>query len=813
MPEEKNTKEEILPREIEEEMKESYLSYAMSVIIGRALPDARDGLKPVHRRILYSMYENGMLHNRPFKKSARIVGDTLGRYHPHGDVAIYDALVRLVQDFSMRYPLIQGQGNFGSVDGDSAAAMRYSEARLNIISEEMLTDIDKDTVDFVDNFDGSLQEPTVLPAKLPNLLINGSSGIAVGMATNIPPHNVVEIIDATIKIIDEPSVGIESLTKLVKGPDFPTGGIICGRNGVLNAYSTGRGKVVIRARYNMEEKGSRKSIIVTEIPYMVNKAEMIQEIASLVRDKKIVGISDIRDESDRDGMRVVIELKHDASEDVIVNQLYKQTRMQTTFGIIMLSLVGNRPRILNIKSMIECFIEHRKKVVIRRTKFELKKAEERAHILEGIIKALDNVDMAVTLIKTAKTVEEARASLISNFSISDIQANAILDLKLQKLATLEQDKIREERKGLLEQIANYSRILSSEQEIYSIIKNELNAMKEKYRDERRTQISEEEVTELEMEDLVEKSETAITVTSRGYIKRQGLDSYRQQKRGGMGIIATNAKEEDFVRDIFMANTHSYLLFFTDRGNVHWLKAYYLPEGGRQSGGKPIINLIGIEKEEKITAYIPINEFSSGKYLIMATRKGVIKKTSLDSYSRPRRGGIIAINLQQDDRLTDVKLTDGKQQIILATKKGIAIRFDENDVRPVGRNSMGVRGITLEEGDEVISMVLADETKTLLSITENGFGKRTNVSEYRLIGRAGKGVINIITSERNGDVVDVLSVDKEDFMTITRKGIVIRTGSNEIPLIGRNTQGVRIMRLHEGDKVVSMAKIVTEDGQE
>ncbi|MBR9700206.1 DNA gyrase subunit A [Candidatus Woesearchaeota archaeon] len=812
--EENKTTEQVVPREIEQEMRESYLNYAMSVIIGRALPDVRDGLKPVHRRILYAMNQMGMFHNKPYKKSARIVGEVLGKYHPHGDTAVYDTLVRLAQPFSMRYMLIQGQGNFGSVDGDSPAAMRYTEARLNKLSEELLADIDKDTVAFVDNFDGSLQEPSVLPSKLPNLLINGSSGIAVGMATNIPPHNMGEVIDGTMALIDNPEINVDELMTSITGPDFPTGGTICGKNGIINAYSTGRGKIIVRAKYRVEEKGKKKAIIIDEIPYMVNKAEMIQQIADLVRDKKVQGISDLRDESDRDGMRGVIELRDDANPEVVINQLFKHTRLQTTFGITLLALVDNKPRVLTIKEALQHYVDHRKEVVIKRTNFELKKSEERAHILEGIIKALDNVDAAVKIIRRAKTVADARASLISEFTITEKQANAILDLRLQKLASLEQEKIKKEHSDLLIWIQKLRGILSSEEKIFNIIKNELAELKKNYNDERRTTISGEEMTELDMEDLVEKEDVVITITSKGYIKRQSIDSYRQQKRGGVGIIATNAREEDFVKQIFVANTHSYLLFFTDKGKVYWLKAYYVPEGRRQGQGKAIVNLLQLAKDEKITASIPIHEFTKGSYLIMATSKGTVKKTSLEAYSNPRRGGIIAINLRQGDKLVNVMLTDGSQQILLATAKGKAVKFKEEDARAVGRSAAGVRGIRLKGDDKVIGMVDADDTKTLLTLTENGYGKRTRISDYRLINRGGSGVINIIHSPRNGEVVSVLPVDDSDeLMTITKKGIAMRTQCNGISIIGRNTQGVRVMKLRDNDKLVSATKIVQENGEE
>jgi len=806
--------ERVIAREIELEMKESYLNYAMSVIVGRALPDVKDGLKPVHRRILFAMNDMGMQHNKPFKKCARIVGEVLGKYHPHGDTAVYDSLVRLAQDFSMRYPLIQGQGNFGSVDGDFPAAMRYTEARLAKLAEEMLEDIDKETVSFVDNFDGSLQEPSVLPAKLPNLLLNGSSGIAVGMATNIPPHNLSEVIDAAIELINNPNLTVEEIMTHIKGPDFPTGGIICGMNGIYNAYATGRGRLVVRAKHTVEEKKGRKAIIVNEIPYMVNKAEMIQHMADLISDKKLVGISDLRDESDRDGMRVVIELKQDANPDVIANQLFQHTRMQTTFGVIMLALVDNKPKVLNLKEMLQHYIMHRKVVVTKRTAFELRKSEEQAHVLEGIIKALDDVDSAIKLIRGAKTIADARAALISKFVLTEIQANAILDLKLQRLASLEQEKIRKDHAQLIQRIKELKEILADIMKVFAIIKEELRDLKQKYYDPRKTEISNEEMTELNMEDLVEEQDNVITITSRGYIKRQSLDSYRQQKRGGIGIIAANTKEEDAIRDIFIANTHSYLLFFTDKGRVHWLKGFYIPEGSRQAGGKAIVNLVQLDPDEKITTYIPVREFTDGAYLTMITKKGVIKKTKLAQYSNPRRGGIIAVNLIDGDKLIDVLLTDGNQQILVATRKGMAVKFNENDVRDVGRNAIGVRGIRLREGDEVVGMVLADDSKTLLTLTENGFGKRTSIADYRLINRGGIGVINIITNERNGDVVAVLVLgEDEEFMTITGNGISIRTMASGISVIGRNTQGVRVMKLREDDKLVSATKIKSEVGEQ
>ena len=803
---------QIIPRIIEDEMKESYLNYSMSVIVGRALPDARDGLKPVHRRVLYTMWEAGLLHNKPFKKSANVVGNCMAKYHPHGDSAIYDTLVRLAQDFSLRYPLVIGQGNFGSIDGDNPAAMRYTEAKLSKLAEEMLQDIDKETVKFEPNFDNSSQEPSVLPAKLPNLLINGSSGIAVGMATNIPPHNMSEIIDGTIRQIDNPDITVGELMESVKGPDFPTGAIICGMNGIRNAFETGRGKIIVRAKTGLEEKKGRFDIIVSEIHYMVNKAEMIVQIADLVKDKIIQGISDIRDESDKDGIRVVIELKKDATPEVTLNQLYQHTRLQTTFGINMLALVNNIPQVLNLKELIHCYIGHRKDVVIKRTQFELKKAEERAHVLEGLLVALKNIDQTIKLVRASKNTEEAKQSLIAAFDLSEKQSIAILEMRLQRLTSLEQDKIKEEHSSLLKLILELKSILASPQKILGIIKKELLELKQNYSDSRKTKIDTSvEFTELNMEDLIDEEEMVVTITHSGYIKRLPLDTYRQQNRGGKGLIGTTTKEEDLVKDIFVANTHSYLLFFTNFGKVYWEKVYNIPEGGRQAKGKAIVNLLPLENEEKVYSYIPIRNFSPDNYLIMATKQGTIKKTSLMAYSRPRNSGIIAITLLDGDELIDVRLTDGNSEIILATKHGNAVRFNENDIRPTGRSSQGVRGISLKGKDEVIGMVAASEGKSLLTMTENGYGKRTRIDEYRLISRGGLGVRNIICSERNGNVVAINSVtDDDDIILISQKGIVIRLSASNISEIGRNTQGVRLMRLSEGDRVVASAKVVKEN---
>ncbi len=801
--------EEIVPREIEEEMKQSYVDYAMSVIVGRALPDVRDGLKPVHRRILFAMNDMGMNHNKPFKKSARIVGEVLGKYHPHGDTAVYDSLARMTQPFSLRYPLIDGQGNFGSIDGDSPAAMRYTEARLKKLSEEILQDIDKKTVRFVANFDGSLKEPTVLPSKVPNLLVNGSSGIAVGMATNIPPHNMGEIVDGTIALIDDPTLDVDGLMQYVKGPDFPTGAVICGREGVVHAYKTGRGRVIVRAKTEIQPDKNR--ILITEIPYMVNKAEMIKQIAALVNENKIRGINDIRDESDREGMSVIIELRKDANANVVLNQLYKHTRLQDTFGIIMVALVNNEPKLMGIKQIIEHFINHRKDVVRKRTEYDLEKAKERDHILQGLLVALQDIDKTVKLIKQSNSVSDAKAALISNLGITEKQSVAILEMRLQKLAALEQEKIRKEHEDLMKLISELNAILASESKILEIIKNELIELKKQYGDGRRTEISFDEAETFEMQDLIKQEKMVITITHSGYIKRQPLKTYKQQRRGGKGIIAAGTKEQDFVEDIFIADTHSYILFFTNKGRIHWLKVYHIPEGSRQALGKSIVNLLHLGQDEKISAFVPVADFVEGRFLIMATKNGTVKKTSLMAYSNPRKGGIIAITLEEGDELIKVVKTDGNKQIMLATKNGAAVRFREEDVRPTGRSAKGVRGATLREGDSVIGMVVAEDNKTLLTITENGYGKRTKVSDYRLTRRGGVGVRNIVCSERNGAVVAVKSVtSNDDLMFISRSGITIRTPAKGISVIGRATQGMRLMKLSEGDVVVAAAKIIKEE---
>jgi DNA gyrase subunit A len=809
-PQEEKSYDRIIHQEIEQEMKTSFLDYAMSVIVSRALPDVRDGFKPVHRRILHAMNELGMYHNRPFKKSARIVGEVLGKYHPHGDSAVYDSMVRMVQTFSLRYPLVDGQGNFGSVDGDSAAAMRYTEARLAKLAEEMLSDIDKETVPFADNFDGSLKEPEVLPAKFPNLLVNGSSGIAVGMATNIPPHNLTEVSNAVIKIIDNPDISVPEIMEYVKGPDFPTGGEIWGKKGIIEAYTTGRGKVRIKSRTHVEQKGDNVSIIVDEIPYMVNKALLIEQIANLVKDKKIVDIRDLRDESDRKGTRVVIELKRGASPEVVVNQLLKHSRMQVTFGIIMLSLVNNKPTTMGIIPMLKHYIKHRQNIIRKRTEFDLKKAKKRAHILEGLLVALKNIDPVIALIRASESVDIARQGLMSKFTLTEVQAQAILEMRLQKLAALEREKIIEEHKNLLELIKELESILASQERINGILKDEMKEIIEKYGDDRRTVLIDQEDEDIDIEDLIEEHDVVVTITKEGYIKRLPLETYKQQNRGGRGIIGTDMKEEDIVEDVFVTSTHNYILFFTNKGKVYWQKVYQIPEASRQAKGKPIVNMIQIEQGERINAWIAVKEFSDNFNLVLCTKKGIVKKSSMADYSRPRKGGIIAITLDDTDSLVNAVMTDSDQQLLIATRNGLAIKFHEHDARVIGRTSKGVKGITLKPGDEVINMVIANDEDTLLTITENGYGKRTKISEYRRINRGGMGVINIQCSDRNGKVVDVKTViDEDDMIFMSKNGIIIRVPVRGISVIGRNTQGVRIMKLAQTDKVVAAAKVKYE----
>jgi DNA gyrase subunit A len=804
-------KETVIPVYIEDEMKNSYLDYAMSVIIGRALPDVRDGLKPVHRRVLYAMNELGMASNKPYKKSARIVGEVLGKYHPHGDMAVYDSIVRMVQDFSHRYPLIDGQGNFGSIDGDEPAAMRYTEIRLHKFAEELLKDIDKQTVDFIPNFDETLKEPTVLPATLPNLLLNGSSGIAVGMATNIPPHNLGELVDGIILLIDNPDATIEELIEVIPGPDLPTGGFIFGVDGIKESYTTGRGKIILRANAKIEQlKGGRESIIITEIPYQVNKVNLIQRIAELVRTKKLEGISELRDESDRDGIRIVIELKRDENAYVILNQLYKHTQMQVTFGVIMLALVDNQPKILNLKELIELYLKHRQEVITRRTKYDLKLAEDRAHILEGLKIALSNLDNVIKTIRKSKSPKDAKESLILQFELTENQAQAILEMQLQRLTALEQDKINEEYLSLIKKIAELKSILASKKKVLDLIKKDLLKIKKEYADPRRTQIIKEAV-EFKMEDLIAEEDMVITITHSGYIKRLPLSVYKMQQRGGVGVAGMVTKEEDFVDQLYIASTHDYILFFTNKGRVYWLKVYDLPESGRISKGKAIVNLLKLGEDEKIAASIPIREFNEEDFLIMATRKGMVKKTQLMAYSHPRTGGIIALSLVGDDELIKVERTKGEDDIILSTRLGKAIRFSETQVRPMGRTACGVRGIKLKGDDYVVGMEVARQDRTLLTVTANGYGKRTRFYEYRRQARGGMGVIDIKTIPRNGPVIGICEVkDTDEVVMITESGMVIRCPAQSISIIGRNTQGVRLIKLKEGDKVVDAAPIATEE---
>ena len=800
----------IIPTVVEDELQRSYLDYAMSVIVGRALPDVRDGLKPVHRRILFSMYELGNVHNKAFKKSARVVGDCMGKFHPHGDAAVYDSIVRMAQDFSMRYILVDGQGNFGSVDGDNAAAQRYTEIRLKKIAEEILQDIDKETVDFTPNFDGTLKEPTVMPCKFPNLLVNGSSGIAVGMATNMPPHNISEVCSAVEFLIDNPESTHKQLLKFIEGPDFPTGAIIYGRSGIHDYFATGRGKVVIRSKIKSETIRNREAIIVTEIPYMVNKAMMLEEIAELVKDKKIQGISDLRDESSKDGIRVVIELKQGVNSDLVLNQLYKHSRMQTTFGIIMLALVGNEPRVLNMKEMIQEFILHRQIIVRRRTEFDLKKAEERAHILEGLLIALKNIDAVVQKIKQSKDALVASNMLISDYSLTEIQAKSVLEMRLQRLAALEQEKIKSEHSELLIKIADFKSILADEKKIFAIIKTEVSDLKNDYGDSRRTKILDAEL-EIEDEDLIKKEKVVVTISHSGYAKRMPLDTYKQQRRGGRGILGAETKEEDFVEHLFVGSTHDHILLFSNIGKVYWLKVYEIPEMSRQSLGRPLVNLVELEKGEKVEAMVPVSDFADDKFLFFATKKGVVKRVELSEFANPRKSGIIALSLDDGDNILNVKLTDGTKNIILGTKKGMAVRFNEIDVRAMGRGARGVRGCTLKSDDEVIGMEACSENETLLTLAENGYGKRSLVSDYRLTSRGGKGVINIKVNDRNGNVVSIKPViDTDELILSSRNGIIIRVLAHDISVFGRNAQGVRIMKLSSDDKLVAAAKIALQE---
>jgi DNA gyrase subunit A len=800
---------------IEDEMKRSYMDYAMSVIVGRALPDVRDGLKPVHRRCLYAMYDMSNDWNKPYKKSARVVGDVIGKYHPHGDSAVYDTLVRMAQDFSLRYPLVDGQGNFGSIAGDRPAAMRYTEIRMKQLAHELLADLDKETVEYGPNYDDSLKEPLVLPSKFPNLLVNGSSGIAVGMATNIPPHNLAEVIEGIIAVIGNPQLSFEELMELIPGPDFPTGGFIYGREGIVSAYRTGRGIIQMRARVQIEtqKKTERQSIVVTEIPYQVNKARLVEKIAELVKEKKLEGISDLRDESDREGMRIVLELKKDENPTIILNHLYKQTQMQSSFGIITLAIVHNRPRILSLRETIDFFIEHRKEIVTRRTIFDLKKAEARAHILEGLKIALDNLDEVIALIKASASPSEAKEGLITRFGLSELQAQAILDMRLHRLTGLERDKIMEELREILKYIARLKEILASEAEILKIIVGELVELKDKFGDRRRSEIV-MQTADISLEDTIVEEDMVVTVSHTGYIKRNAVTLYRAQRRGGKGKTGMKTKEEDFVESLFIASTKDYLMFFTDAGKVYWLKVYEIPEAGRAARGKAIVNLLNLAANEKITTILPVKEFVEDKFIMMATRQGVVKKTSLMEYSHPRVGGIIALNLDDGDKLISVALTDGRQDVLLASSTGKSIRFSEEDVRTVGRVSRGVRGMTLEEDDVVIGMAILNEhftDSTLFTVTENGYGKRTEIAEYRRQTRGGKGVITIKTTERNGCVVDIKQVsDENDLMIITDQGKILRVPVAGFSIIGRNTQGVRLMVKEENERVVAVARLAEKE---
>lgn len=799
-----------IPISIEDEMKGAYLDYAMSVIIGRALPEVRDGLKPVQRRILYAMFREGLLPNKKYSKCAGVVGEVLKKYHPHGDTAVYDALVRLAQDFNMRYPLIDGQGNFGSVDGDPPAAYRYTEARLASIAEELLADIDKDTVNFVPNFDETTEEPVVLPSKVPNLLINGSSGIAVGMTTNIPPHNIGEVIDGLLFLLDNDNATVEELMRYIKGPDFPTGGIIHGVEGIIQAYKEGKGHIKVRAKARIErEYRGGENIIITEIPYQVNKARLIEKIAELVRDKKIEGISEIRDESDRDGIRIVLELKRGELAQYILNNLYKHTQMESTFGIIMLALVNGQPRILNLKQLLNYFIQHRKDIVIRRTRFELAKAEEKAHILEGLKIALDYLDAIIALIRKSKTPQDAKLALISNYPLSEIQAQAILDMKLQRLTGLEREKIINDYKETLMEIERLKSILQSDELVINIIKDELLSIKSKYSDERRTEIT-TETKEITIEDLITDEEMVITLSHQGYIKRNPLSAYRSQRRGGKGQTGMETREEDYVKNLFLGTTHDYMLFFSNLGRLYWLKTYQIPEAGRSAKGKALINLLPLSEGEKITTALPVRDFKEG-YLIMFTKKGLVKKTALEKYSNPRGKGIIAITLDDDDELIAVRKTNGKNDIIIGTKNGLAIRFNEEDVRETGRSAKGVRGIRLQKNDEVVSAEIAEENTSILSVTEKGYGKRTRIEQYPLQKRGGKGVISIKITEKGGKTVGLLQVrDEDEIIMITSSGMLIRTDVSKISEQGRNTQGVKLMNVEQDDKIVSIGRVVEKD---
>lgn len=811
-------KEKIIPVFIEEEMKTSYLSYSMSVIVGRALPDVRDGLKPVHRRILYAMKELYLEHTKPYKKSARIVGEVLGKYHPHGDSAVYDTMVRMVQEFSLRYPLVEGQGNFGSIDGDSAAAMRYTEARLAAVSEHMLKDIDKGTVDFSPNFDASLEEPRILPAAIPNLLINGSSGIAVGMATNMAPHNLGEVVDGAVHLIDHPDATIKDLNKYIKGPDFPTGGIICGREGIKQAYETGRGKITLRARAVIErQKGNKDMIVVTEIPYQVNKTNLITAIANLAQTKRVDGITDLRDESDKDGIRVVVELRRDVQPQIVLNQLYKHTQLETTFGIINLALVNSSPRVLTLKQILTEFLAHRRLVIRRRTQFDLDRALRRAHILEGLRIALKFIDQIIRVIKTSKSTLEAKTSLMKKFKLSEIQAQAILEMQLQRLTALERGKIEDEYKALLKDIERFRAILASMGIVNEIIKDELAEIRKKYDNERRTEIA-AKAEEIEIEDLIAEEDMAITISNTGYIKRLAASAYRKQRRGGKGVSAMATKEEDFVKHLFVASSKDYLLIFSTKGTVRWLKVYEIPIASRSAKGKAIVNLLSIQKDEEISSIVAVKEFSEEQSVVMATAKGNVKKTKLSAFSNPRKSGIVGISLDKDDRLIGTAVSSGKHEILLATRNGKSLRFSERQIRDMGRAARGVRGIKLGKDDIVVSMQvfpsdIGKTGSTLLTVTERGCAKRSDFNDYRTQSRGGKGIINLKVAEKNGHVVGVLAVMMEDeIMAVTRKGMIVRCSTKDIRQSARSTQGVKLISLDKEDVVSSVANVVAKEDE-
>ena len=803
---------ENIPVNIEDEMKKSYMDYAMSVIIGRALPDVRDGLKPVHRRILYAMNELNNDWDKPYKKSARIVGDVIGKYHPHGDMAVYDAITRMAQDFSLRYPLIDGQGNFGSIDGDPPAAMRYTEIRMSKLSSELLENIDKETVDFVPNYDESLVEPSVLPSKFPNLIINGSSGIAVGMATNIPPHNLVETINGLIALIENPDISIAELMDHLPGPDFPTGAFIYGREGIRAAYETGKGVIQLRGRAIIERdrKGERESIVITELPYQTNKAKFVERIAELIEEKVIEGISNVRDESDRDGMRVVIELKRNEVAEVILNQLYKHTQIQTSFGIILLAIHQNQPKLLSLKEMLYLFVQHRKEVVIRRSLFDLKKAEARAHILEGLKKAIDQIDAVIATIKASKTPKEAKDRLIERFALSEEQAQAILEMRLQRLTNLEQRKIVEEYEETIKLINRLKALLASERLMFNLIKEELISLRDAYGDERRTEIV-DIAPEIRVEDLIAEEDMVVTITHTGYIKRNPISLYRSQHRGGKGKVGIHVKEEDFVEDLFIASTHDYILFFTDAGKVHWMKVHELPQAGRLTRGKAIVNLLNLSPQEKVNTILPLKEFAKGKFITFMTKRGIIKKTALEVYSNPRVGGIIAIHLDEGDELISTKLTDGEKHLFIGTKMGKAIHFPETQIREIGRTARGIRGIKISKEDKVVGMEVVSPHTQILTVTANGYGKRTQASEYRVQNRGGSGIFTVKRTQKTGDVVSIKTVaDEDELMLIADQGKIIRLRAVDIPIQGRTTQGVRLITLEEGERVVAVAKLAEKE---